>query len=328
MPARFIANLAKGTQQKIVLYGTSLTANGAWVSQLQAATAQYPGTATWVNSGGSGKASDWGVANLQTKVLRHHPDAVFIEFSMNDAATKLNISRHQARTNLDTMVDAIRAARPDCEIILQIMNPVDRQPGDTLSPRPDLELYQQDCRDYAAAEKLLCIDHMPAWQALLDKGTATYRAHVPDGVHPSANGLSLFMTPVLLHALGIPQGGAPVVRLRMDNRRMAEAASPGAPARASSLIVWLPEAAAAPITVLFDTAGSTAAAGTDYAPPPASLTIPAGQLSASFEVVPLHDGVEEPEEIFRIKVLPDAAYKLSSPIEAAAVIEASTQPPP
>jgi lysophospholipase L1-like esterase len=202
--ARFIQNLAAGTAQKIVLYGTSLTANGAWVSQLQAAVQGYhPGLATWVNSGGSGKASDWGLANLQNKVLDHNPDAVLIEFSMNDAATTLGISREQAVANLDAMVDAIRAARPDCEIILQLMNPRDFQPGDSFDPRLELELYQQDCRDYATANGLQFIDHMPAWRALLDKGSPAYRVHVPDGVHPNADGYSLFMTPVLLHALGL-----------------------------------------------------------------------------------------------------------------------------
>lgn len=42
------------------------------------------------------------------------------------------------------------------------------------------------------------------WQALLDKGSDAYRVYVPDGVHPSASGLALYMTPVLLHALGVP----------------------------------------------------------------------------------------------------------------------------
>jgi len=223
--AKFVQNLASGNAQKIVLYGTSLTAGGAWVSQLQSAVqGYYPGLATWVNSGGSGKASDWGLANLQTKVLAHNPDAVFIEFSMNDAATSLNISREQAVANLGAMVGAIRTARPDCEIILQIMNPRDFQPGDSFDPRLELELYQQDCRNYANANGIPFIDHMPAWRALLDKGSPAFRVYVPDGVHPSADGYSLFMKPVLLQALGLQSSGpAGEPNLIVDN-------SDGAPA--------------------------------------------------------------------------------------------------
>jgi acyl-CoA thioesterase I len=473
--AKFIQNLANGTAQKIVLYGTSLTANGAWVSQLQASVqASYPGFATWVNSGGSGKASDWGLANLQSKVIGHNPDAVFIEFSMNDAATTLGISRAQAVANLDAMVDAILAARPNCEIILQIMNPRDFQPGDSFDPRLELELYQQDCRDYATANGLQFIDHMPAWRALLDKGTAAYRVHVPDGTHPNANGYSLFMTPVLLHAIGlqasaltgrpdiiidnsdgapafattgtwttstyseaapntpyngnslhdgntakgtktavftptIPSTGSypvflrwvssanrasnvpvtvnfsggsqtitidqrqsggtwfklgdfafaagtsgnvsiattgtsgfvnvdalgisttttvtPEVRLRMHNRRLAEPSTANGQARSSTITAWLVQPTTQALTIQLATSGGTASSGTDYLPLPTNLVIPAGESSASIDLVPLYDGEAEPEESFHIKILPDASYTLSSPTEANVIIETSAAGP-
>jgi lysophospholipase L1-like esterase len=477
LTAKFIQNLASGTAQKIVLYGTSLTANGAWVSQLQTAVqGYYPGLATWVNSGGSGNASDWGLANLQTKVLDHNPDAVFIEFSMNDAATTLGISRAQAVANLDAMVDAILAARPNCEIILQLMNPRDFQPGDSFDPRVDLELYQQDCRDYASANGLQYIDHMPAWRALLDKGSPAYRVHVPDGVHPNADGYSLFMTPVLLHALGlqatvippnpdiiidnsdlapafattgtwttstyagaapntpnngdslhdgdtakgtktavftpvIPVAGTypvslrwvsasnratnvpvtvnfnggsqsftinqrlsggtwfslgsfpfaagstgnvtiettgtngfvnvdamsvstaitpaatPEVRLRMNNRRLAEPGTAAGQPRASTITAWLDQPATQPVTLLLDTTGGTATSGSDYLALPATLTIPAGKSSTSIDLIPLYDGEVEPEEGFQIKVLPHASYTLGSPTEANVIIEASAAAP-
>jgi len=222
--AKFVRNLASGTPQRIVLYGTSLTANGAWVSQLQGAVeAAYPGLATWINSGGSGQASNWGVTNLQTKVIDQDPDVVFIEFSMNDAAETLNVSRAQAIANLTTMRNGIVAAHPGCEIILQIMNPADHQPGDTFNIRANLALYQQDYRDFAAANGLLCIDHAPAFAALYDKGSPAYRVHVPDGVHPSANGWSLFMTPVLLQAIGVPVPASVIPSIVIDNTTPAPA---------------------------------------------------------------------------------------------------------
>jgi alpha-L-rhamnosidase/acyl-CoA thioesterase-1 len=85
-PSRFVARLAAGKPQVIVTYGTSLTAGGAWVEQLRQALAQRcPGRAQIVNSGGSGMFSKWGVDNLDARVIQKQPDAVFIEFAMNDA---------------------------------------------------------------------------------------------------------------------------------------------------------------------------------------------------------------------------------------------------
>ena len=471
MAAKFVQNLASGTAQKIVLYGTSLTAGGAWVSQLQTAVqGYYPGLSTWVNSGGSGKASDWGLANLQSNVIAHNPDAVFIEFSMNDAATTLNISRTQAVANLDAMVDAILAARPDCEIILQLMNPRDFQPGDSFDPRLELELYQQDWREYAVANSLQWIDHMPAWRALLDKGSPAFRVHVPDGVHPTANGYTQFMTPVLLHALGLEtsavsgepdividnsngapgfvlsgtwtssttnsgflgsdylhdgntakgskaavftpaipaagtypvflrwtsftnratnvpvtvnfnggsqslqinqresggtwyklgdfpfaagstgnvtvsnnntngyvvadslgvsttNAGPPEVRLRMDNRRLAEPSGAAGQPRISTITAWLAQPTTQPLTIQLDTGGGTATSGSDYQALPATLIIPAGKSSASIDLIPLYDGEEEPEERFQIKVIPHASYTIGSPTEANVIIEASAAGP-
>ncbi len=205
----FVGKLEKGIPQRIVLYGTSLTAEGPWVGQLRKTVdGKYPGLATWINSGGSGKASDWGLKNLKAKVIDQKPDVVFVEFSMNDAAPKLKVSREQARENLSKMVAKIRGAHPHCEIILQLMNPADVGEGGNLSPRPDLRFYQNDYRDFAAANGLLCVDHFPAFQALLDKGSDAYRVYVPDGVHPNAEGCARFLTPTLLQTLGIVQQDA------------------------------------------------------------------------------------------------------------------------
>ncbi len=202
--AGFVGKLEKGTPQRIVLYGTSLTAEGPWVGQLRKTVdGKYPGLATWINNGGSGKASDWGLKNLKAKVIDQKPDVVFIEFSMNDAAPKLKVSREQARENLFKMVARIRGAQPHCEIILQLMNPADVDVGGKFSPRPDLRLYQNDYRDFAAANGLLCIDHFPAFQSQLDKGSDAYRLYVPDGVHPNAQGCESFLIPTLLKNLGI-----------------------------------------------------------------------------------------------------------------------------
>src|SRR6185312_2941452 len=113
------------------------TASGAWVSQLSSGlSSQYPGIVTFVNAGLSGKASNSGVANLQSSVLAAAPDAVFIEFGMNDAFTDYpsgdidkDITPAQSKANLNAMIDAILAARPNCEIVLQTMNPAWNAPN-------------------------------------------------------------------------------------------------------------------------------------------------------------------------------------------------------
>lgn len=458
-PAKFVRNLANGTAQRVVVYGTSLTASGAWVGQLQSAVeAAYPGLATWINSGGSGQSSSWGVTNLQTKVIDQNPDTVFIEFSINDAAETLNVSRAQAVANLTTMVNGILAAHPTCEIILQLMNPADWQPGDTFNVRANLALYQQDYRNFATANALRCIDHMPAFGALFEKGTTAYRAYVPDGIHPSATGWASFMTPALLQALGVPtqstgtpatiidngnavfsgdwttssaspgyyganyvhdgnvskgsksavftpnflqagtypvylrwaadtnratnvpvtinhsggsqiitvnqriSGGvwnklgdfpfaagttgnvtigttgtngyvvadavgvgvipasAPEVRLRMDNARAAEPLA-GGTARKSTIVVWVPEPAATNLIVPLTYPAATAIGGFDYAALPSSVTIPAGETSATLDLIPLADNLGESDETFRIAAAPGSGYVLSSPFEATILIE-------
>ena len=84
--SRLVVNLESGKRQTIVTYGTSLTAGGAWVGQLQQALdSRYPGQATVINSGKGAMWSKWGVDNLEERVIQKKPDTVLIEFAINDA---------------------------------------------------------------------------------------------------------------------------------------------------------------------------------------------------------------------------------------------------
>src|SRR5690349_11253996 len=79
-PATPFRSLAAGKKQTVVVYGTSLTHGGAWANATKQWFDQtYPGQVTFINSGGPGQNSDWGLANLKAKVLDHHPDLVFVE---------------------------------------------------------------------------------------------------------------------------------------------------------------------------------------------------------------------------------------------------------
>ncbi|MBX3433654.1 MAG: hypothetical protein KF847_10070 [Pirellulales bacterium] len=211
-----IERLEAGQHQTIVVYGTSLTAGGAWVSQIATAlNSQFPGQITWVNSGQSGKASNTGVAMLQAAVLAHSPDAVFIEFAMNDSFTAYattdldyDISPAESKFNLSSMIDSIQSARPSAEVILQTMNPTWNAPNGngSATKRPQLATYYQGYRDFAAERGLLLVDNNLVWQKVQANTPDVFRAYVADGTHPNAAGYSTATTPAILWNLGAGTG--------------------------------------------------------------------------------------------------------------------------
>lgn len=201
----FVDQLKAGVPQKIVYYGTSLTAAGAWSQQFTAVLdKQFPKLVTTKNLAVSGQHSGWGIQNVQ-KVVAEKPDVVFIEFTTNDATERFNISIADARKNTEGIIDQIKAANPACEIILQIMNPVIDRPKGHQGHRPDLPGYWQMYRDLGKERGLLVIDHSPAWLKLLDAGEAAYKKYVPDGLHPNGDGYKNYMLPTLIETFGLQQ---------------------------------------------------------------------------------------------------------------------------
>jgi lysophospholipase L1-like esterase len=199
--SRLVSNLEMGKKQTVVTYGTSLTAGGAWVEQFTAELDRgYPRLATVINSGQGAMWSQWGVENLEARVLAKHPDTVLIEFSINDAYLPYNTSVEQARSNLETMVDHILAMNTSCEIILMVMNP---PTGVHLDRRPHVESYNQMYRDVAVQRHLTLIDHYPNWQQILKADPKRFSEYVPDGIHPNAEGCKAVITPGIVRALGM-----------------------------------------------------------------------------------------------------------------------------
>ncbi len=147
--------------------------------------------------------SRWGLENLEGRVLAHAPDVVFIEFSVNDACARFGITMEEARSNLESMLDRIRARHPDCKVILQVMNPVLDRPLGHTGHRPHLDHYQQGYRQIGRERGLLVIDHMPAWSSLLERDLNAFRTWVPDGLHPQAEGYAQLVTPEILRRLGV-----------------------------------------------------------------------------------------------------------------------------
>ncbi len=190
-PPAIFANLKAGKKQTVVVYGTSLTVGGAWaVATKDWFQQNYPGLVTFVNSGGSGQNSDWGVANLQKKILDLNPDLVFIEFSFNDAHEKFKMPLEKGAKNLDTIIKGIQAKNPHAAIVLMVMNVAWDAPNGnrSLSARPQLEQFNDNYRKYAKEHRLPLLDHFPNWQKLKDSDADKYHRLVPDGTHPSKEG--------------------------------------------------------------------------------------------------------------------------------------------
>lgn len=197
---RFIQNIKIGQKQTVITYGTSLTAGGAWVGELNRdINMKYPGLLKLINSGEGAKCSIWGLENLKERVLDKKPDTVFIEFSVNDAYTPYQMTPADCKKNLDTMLDRIKLAYPNCEIILMVMNPmVDRH----AALRPKLEEFNDIYRNTAKEKNLLLIDHYPAWLAVLNSDRKAFDQLVPDGAHPNLDGCRQIIVPNIIKAIG------------------------------------------------------------------------------------------------------------------------------
>lgn len=199
---KVIKKLEKGENQKIVVYGTSLSAaKDGWAAMLEdSLNALYPGKAEVINSAQAAMWSTWGVENLRERVLEQKPDMVIIEFAINDAYLPYATSIEAARLNLEYIIFRIRELYKDCSIVIQVMNmPI----AEHKTQRPDIELYYRLYRKEAQKLKVTLIDHYDYWASLLEKGEDNFRKYVPDGIHPSISAQRELVLPYLLKALGV-----------------------------------------------------------------------------------------------------------------------------
>ncbi len=202
---RFITALRAGRPQHVVIFGTSLSKGGAWVPQLQAALdGRFPGLVKLTNSARGGQHSGWGATHVDSAVVALKPDAVFIEFAINDAVTRFDLSLETIRHNVATILDRITTALPSCEIIFQITNPAFGKTEGDSAHRRHQDAYQQIYRDAAKHRGLLLVDHSLAWNHLLaTEGELAVKKFIPDGVHPNTEGWCRIVTPTLHRALGL-----------------------------------------------------------------------------------------------------------------------------
>jgi acyl-CoA thioesterase-1 len=199
---QLIKNLQAGRPQTLVVYGTSLTAGAggrAWVAAVAAElNGKYHNNLTVYNSAKSSMWSTWGIQHLEDSVISKKPDAVLMEFSMNDAFLDYKTSVELARINLNYIIDRIKLYNPACEVILQTMNiPIHEH----AAKRPDIDKYYELYRQVAKKRRLLLIDNYPHWQAILNEGETAYLKYVPDGIHPDTAGARKIITPFVIKKL-------------------------------------------------------------------------------------------------------------------------------
>ena len=195
--------LEQGESLRAVVYGTSLSAHGAWVPQVaRSIDRKFPGQIEWINSSGSGKNSDWGLKHLNDRVLVHRPDLVFLEFSINDAVARLRCPVPRAEANLREMISRLRDANPRVQIVLQTTNPVFRRPLGHSGYRPRLEDYSQSVRRVAHEMRTMLADQEREWHEVLEGEPGRLTTLVPDGLHPNSLGSETVTVPVILETLG------------------------------------------------------------------------------------------------------------------------------
>jgi len=151
-------------------------------------------------AGKGGMWSTWGVKNFEDSVVAKKPDAVFIEFGINDAFLDYATPVELAKLNLEYMIDRVMLYSDSCDIFLQVMNmPI----GKSAALRPDLDAYYTMYREVARDKKVLLIDHYTNWLAILKKGENIFRQYVPDGLHPNAKGAKEVIAPKILEVLNV-----------------------------------------------------------------------------------------------------------------------------
>ena len=200
--SQLVKNLKEGKDQLVVVYGTSLSSGGHGKSWMQPVAdyfnEKYGKHLKYTLSGKGGMWSTWGVEHLEDSVIAKHPDAVIMEFGINDAVDRFHTSPELARLNLEYMIDRIQLQNRDCEIILQVMN---MAIGKSAAYRPNLEAYYNMYRAVAKERGLMLIDHYPNWQKILDQGDDVFLTHLPDGLHPNDESGRTIIAPFIIDCL-------------------------------------------------------------------------------------------------------------------------------
>jgi lysophospholipase L1-like esterase len=213
-PAAIIPRLNQGQHLNICAIGTSLTDAAMYAPNWFAQTSSwlqslYPGKVTSSNRAVAGSWSSsttpkGGFQQLNEVLANDSPDAIFIEFAINDCAIGTNVTLAQSKANLQTMINSINnyatSNHKQVDIIVCTMNNTPYWESIVTSGgRPQLAQYYQGYRDVAAANDLLLIDNYVNWVNLWNSQSdhAKWFQYIggPDYIHPNSAGATAVILP-------------------------------------------------------------------------------------------------------------------------------------
>lgn len=182
--------------KKIVAFGDSITASGAWFSD-----AEKTFGISVVNKAVGGWNSADGRAAFAT-ALAQKPDVLLLSFGMNDAALDMAkyVPLDTYRANMRDMIE--RATAAGARVVLVIENPIGETDYYTRHDRTVFEpygganaFYQQyilAARELAAEYDLVTADLYRIFTETAEMTKGTVDGLLADGVHPNARGYALY----------------------------------------------------------------------------------------------------------------------------------------
>lgn len=179
---------------RIVVAGTSLTNRGIWPEQLaQDLQVCRPGKVSVERAARSGANSDWGLAAVRHVLAGSPVDLLVVEFSINDASLIHGLPLARSAANLDAMLALARAA--GVPVLLATMSPAW---GQKALERPGQVGYRNLYRARAGSGAAALVDTIGVWQGL---ARDLRRELVPDGLHPSPDGMARIQVPAMAAVL-------------------------------------------------------------------------------------------------------------------------------
>lgn len=204
--------------ERIAFLGDSITAFELHLRDLRWFMARRDGTKSpfFLNCGTAGDSTADGIARVSYDLMTMDPDRVIVMFGMNDNAygswSGGVSSGHAERlaayaNNLRTLVETIRAAKPDMRIDLMTPSPYDEYSTDLASDR-HVGVNSVGLRDFAAAVRTVAAEKGLDVIDVYGPMTAIEKAHPTglhysgsDRVHPGEAG-SRFIAMAILSAAG------------------------------------------------------------------------------------------------------------------------------
>jgi len=186
--------LDAGDALRIVVLGTSLTANYDWPEILENRldTCLPNGVEVHVIAA-AGQNASWGLKQVD-RIVAVAADVVVIEFAINDADILDGLSLGQAAADYDALIDGLRARGDQPAIVLMTMSPTRGLRG---MMRPRLGRHYAQYRDLAQAKDVGLVDLYPRWRTLPRSSRGLER----DGLHPDPHIAAQVIVPVLAEYL-------------------------------------------------------------------------------------------------------------------------------